>query len=34
MSDHVVVDIADGIQTIRINRPEKKNALTIEMYRP
>ena len=32
MSDHVLVDIADGIQTIRINRPEKKNALTIEMY--
>ncbi len=28
----VLVDIADRIQTIRINRPNKKNALTRDMY--
>jgi enoyl-CoA hydratase/carnithine racemase len=32
MTDHVIADVADGILAIRINRPEKKNALTAAMY--
>lgn len=32
MDDTVIVSDADGIRTIRINRPEKKNALTQAMY--
>jgi enoyl-CoA hydratase/carnithine racemase len=32
MSDHVVVEIQDRILAIRLNRPEKKNALTFAMY--
>jgi enoyl-CoA hydratase/carnithine racemase len=32
MSDHVVVAVQDRILTIRLNRPEKKNALTFGMY--
>jgi len=32
MTDHVVADIADGILAIRLNRPDKKNALTVAMY--
>jgi len=32
MSEHVVTEIADGIFTLRFNRPEKKNALTAAMY--
>lgn len=32
MTHTIVVTIEDGIQTLRINRPEKKNALTQEMY--
>ncbi len=32
MSELVVVTDADGIRTIRMNRPEKKNALTQPMY--
>ena len=32
MSDLVIVTDADGIRTIRMNRPEKKNALTQPMY--
>lgn len=32
MSEHIQVEIADGVQTVRINRPEKKNALTAAMY--
>jgi enoyl-CoA hydratase/carnithine racemase len=32
MSEHVTVTDAAGIRTIRINRPEKKNALTLPMY--
>jgi len=33
MSDHVVVETQSRVLTIRINRPEKKNALTQAMYR-
>ena len=32
MSEHVIVTDEAGIRTIRINRPEKKNALTLAMY--
>ncbi len=32
MSEHVVTETADGIFTLRFNRPEKKNALTAAMY--
>ncbi len=32
MSDLVLVETSAGITTIRMNRPEKKNALTIDMY--
>jgi len=32
MSDHVVVTDDGPVRTIRMNRPEKKNALTMPMY--
>ncbi len=32
MSDLVTTSVKDGILTIRMNRPDKKNALTVEMY--
>src|SRR5687768_11478605 len=32
MSQHVVVTTADRITTIRIDRPAKRNAITLEMY--
>lgn len=32
MTDHVTVDKANGILTITLSRPDKKNALTNEMY--
>jgi enoyl-CoA hydratase/carnithine racemase len=32
MTDHIVTTLRDGILQIRINRPEKKNALTQDMY--
>ena len=32
MTDHIVTSLRDGILQIRINRPEKKNALTQDMY--
>jgi enoyl-CoA hydratase/carnithine racemase len=32
MTEHVTTDIKDGVLTIRMNRPDKKNALTHEMY--
>ena len=32
MSEHVVVDVQDRVLSIRLNRPEKKNALTFAMY--
>ncbi len=32
MHDHITVDIGDGVQTIRFDRPEVGNALTAEMF--
>ena len=32
MADEIIVELVDAVQIIRINRPEKKNALTIDMY--
>jgi enoyl-CoA hydratase/carnithine racemase len=32
MASTIIVKIENGIQLLRINRPEKKNALTQEMY--
>jgi len=32
MTDLVLVDVSDGVQTVRMNRPDKKNALTTAMY--
>lgn len=32
MSDHVQIEIAERIQSVCLNRPDKKNALTLAMY--
>ncbi|ADZ92126.1 enoyl-CoA hydratase [Marinomonas mediterranea] len=32
MSEHIVELIEDGVQYLRFNRPEKKNAITLDMY--
>ena len=32
MAEEVIVEVRDGIQVIRINRPDKKNALKRYMY--
>ena len=32
MSEHVKTEVADGIMTLTLQRPEKKNALTGAMY--
>jgi hypothetical protein len=32
MAEEVIVEVRDGIQVIRINRPGKKNALKRDMY--
>jgi enoyl-CoA hydratase/carnithine racemase len=32
MSEHILVEIKDGIAVIRMQRPEKKNAITLAMY--
>lgn len=32
MTDHILVEDADGVRTITMNRPDKRNALTIAMY--
>jgi enoyl-CoA hydratase/carnithine racemase len=32
MTDHVKIEIADGVMTLTLRRPEKKNALTGAMY--
>ena len=33
MSDHILVERSGPVQVIRMNRPDKKNALTRAMYR-
>jgi enoyl-CoA hydratase/carnithine racemase len=33
MSDHIRSRLEDGVLTLRLDRPEKKNALTGAMYR-
>jgi enoyl-CoA hydratase/carnithine racemase len=33
MTDHVLVEKSDKVLTLTLNRPEKKNALTVAMYR-
>lgn len=32
MSEHIILNRTDNILRIRFNRPEKKNALTLDMY--
>jgi len=32
MADHIQIQVQDRVLTIRMNRPEKKNALTRQMY--
>ncbi|MEM5502176.1 crotonase/enoyl-CoA hydratase family protein [Ahrensia kielensis] len=32
MSDHILVSTQGAVQTIRFNRPDKKNAITRDMY--
>lgn len=32
MSEHIVVEHKDGIAVVRMQRPEKKNAITLGMY--
>jgi enoyl-CoA hydratase/carnithine racemase len=32
MNEHVKTEIADGVMTLTLQRPEKKNALTGAMY--
>ena len=32
MTDHIIVNDDGAVRNVRINRPEKKNALTAEMY--
>ncbi len=32
MTEHVVTSVANGVLTVRLNRPEKKNAITPAMY--
>jgi enoyl-CoA hydratase/carnithine racemase len=34
MTQLVLVDVADGIMTVTLNRPERKNALSNEAWRP
>ena len=32
MSDNISTDLTDGVLTLKFNRPEKKNAITADMY--
>ena len=33
MAEHIIVSVQDRVLTLRLDRPEKKNALTLGMYR-
>lgn len=33
MTDHVQIERSDGVMAILLNRPERRNAITVEMYR-
>ena len=32
MNDHIVTELTDGITRVQLNRPEKKNELTVAIY--
>ena len=32
MSEHILVELADGRLSIRMNRPDRRNAITVAMY--
>src|ERR1700759_298165 len=32
MTDHILVSQTEGVCELRLNRPEKRNAITLEMY--
>jgi enoyl-CoA hydratase/carnithine racemase len=32
-SQHLIVAVSDGVCEVRLNRPDKRNAITLEMYR-
>jgi enoyl-CoA hydratase/carnithine racemase len=32
-SPQVIADVSDGVCEVRLNRPDKRNAITLEMYR-
>ena len=32
MSEHISIEVAEGVCTVALRRPEKKNALTQAMY--
>jgi enoyl-CoA hydratase/carnithine racemase len=32
MNDEILYDVADGVGTITLNRPQARNALTFAMY--
>jgi enoyl-CoA hydratase/carnithine racemase len=32
-SPHVIVGVSEGVCEVRLNRPDKRNAITLEMYR-
>jgi enoyl-CoA hydratase/carnithine racemase len=33
MSDHILIEKSGAVVTIRMSRPDKKNAITVDMYR-
>ena len=32
VNDHILAHASDGVMTVRMNRPDKKNAITGDMY--